>query len=136
MLVPSLDRFLAREVVVEVTKLTRPTRSSPSGPAVTFCPYNKSGAGWNTEPPETPDQFIRTFCGDQDPADVAQCVREKTFPLSSTIKHAVRDFRQQIPMMNSSLWRSQVATVNFGSCYTFIYPDTLEPGQAIFGFYL
>ena len=30
MLVPSVVKFLAREVVVEVTKLTRPTRSSPS----------------------------------------------------------------------------------------------------------
>ena len=49
MLVPSVDKFLAREVVVEVTKLTRPTRSSPSGPALTFCPYNKSGSANNTE---------------------------------------------------------------------------------------
>ena len=62
---------------------------------------------------------------------------EKTFPLNSTIKHAVRDFRLQIPVLNSSLWRSQMASVHFGLCHTFIYPtSSLEAGQAKFGFYL
>ena len=63
-------------------------------------------------------------------------MREKTFPLNSTIKHAVRDFRLQIPVLNSSLWRSQMATVHFGLCHTFLYPGKLEAGQAKFGFYL
>ena len=48
----------------------------------------------------------------------------------------MRDFQLQIPVMNSSLWRSHMASVNFGLCHTFIYPDTLEAGQARFGFYL
>ena len=42
MFLPSVERFLARQVVVELTKLTEPTRKSPTGPAVTFCPYNQS----------------------------------------------------------------------------------------------
>ena len=45
MFLPTVEKFLAREVVLEVSKLSQHTRKSPNGPAVTFCPHNKSRWG-------------------------------------------------------------------------------------------
>ena len=53
--------------------------------------------------------YIKTFCNETKSqgqsvrqSDVERCVRERTFPLSSSIKQN---------MMNSSLWSSKMATV-------------------------
>ena len=48
MFLPTVEKFLAREVVLEVSKLSQATRKSPSGPAVTFCPHNRSRWGNNS----------------------------------------------------------------------------------------
>ena len=55
-------------------------------------------------------------------SDVLRCVKERTFPLSSTIKQ---------PVMNFSLWSSYMATAYYGMCHTFRSSEKM--GAAFYG---
>ena len=54
-------------------------------------------------------------------SDVLSCVKEKTFPLNSTVKQT---------MLNSSLWSTTMATVYYGMCHTFRNTEKL-PAMAM-----
>ena len=56
--------------------------------------------------------------------DVVDCVREKTFPLNSSIKDAGHPLAFH-SMINESFWTSTMLTVPFGLCHTFRYPGNI-----------
>ena len=56
-----------------------------------------------------------------DCSDVVDCVKEKTFPLNSTIKQDL--------VMEEGMWSSNMASLYYGMCHTFIFPHKVEANQ-------
>ena len=89
--IPSVERFISKEVLTVTTK-TYPEKILP--PAVTIIAFNSSEGGW---------EALEKACGDA--KHVKACLQENTHSLPETV-HAEMGLKLRKSLMAPELWRT------------------------------
>jgi hypothetical protein len=121
----SYARYQNENVFVTTSK--RPVETQPA-PAITLCPMDKHMSGY-------PDMdqakasailsaqaarrgLIDVVCKDVKDGEVAQCIEEKTFNLTSAVKYFTKDGLQGKQVSGAQHWIPYFTSTSMGMCFT------------------
>lgn len=120
---PSLRKFLAGGVMVEVSRLSQPTLRPP---AVTFCArLNDASTNWDEAArPLVHSGMVSTYCGNRTADQALACARNRTLDRASTALGAARHLELQTPLLDPQYWSANMWGF-IGMCHTFQYTEKL-----------
>ena len=121
--IPALQRYLENGVLLKVS-----TMSNPSGgllpPTITICPFTPNRAyegGWKNYSGEYTN-VLRAECDKlDDHQDVLNCVENKTYNFTETVKNAFVGVVDTKNLMDSSYWSKYMAVTAYGTCHVLKY---------------
>ena len=120
---PSLRKFLADGVMVEVSRLSRPTLRPP---AVTFCGrLNDASTNWDEAArPLVNSGMVSTYCGNRTADQALACARNRTLDRAGTVRGVARHLELQTPLLDPHYWSANMWSF-IGMCHTFQHTGKL-----------
>ena len=126
---PSLQKFMAGGVLIEVSRIPKQKDGKPQiqqleAPALTFCARNTSY--WKNASKVVDNGMVDANCRDEKHQEVIDCIEERTFSINDTIITAFHDLTNITSVMNPIYWTPNFGSPYLGMCHTFIYPTKLK----------
>ena len=122
---PSVTRFLLQEVTVKTS--VEDTCHGNVLPAVTLCAVNPdTESGWRNASIKTGpvgwDDFLASECNATTPAQVYDCIAERTFSRDEVVLDTRIVRGGQVDSAETLVWRKDVTVTVAGNCFTLLHP--------------
>ena len=128
---PSLLKFLAGGVIIEVSRIPKQKNGKPQlqelkSPALTFCAKNYSSWKDGVAMEDITASNVAANCGNVSKEEVMNCIQQKTFSINDTVISAFHDLTNPVSVMNEKYWTRNFGCPFLGMCHTFIFPTKLK----------